>query len=160
MYHFILFNIFQEKLTSKATASPKVNGSPKVTESPQLSRFRSSQSSPLAGSSQSSQSSQRTASPQKSGQSEDSLLWVDKYKPSSMKQIIGQQGDKSNARKLLLWLKDWHKNRALNKKPACRSLWHLVIDISFNLFDGFVQGCSILSGLAMEMLQSCPQPRI
>jgi replication factor C subunit 1 len=35
-----------------------------------------------------------------------------------MKQIIGQQGDKSNARKLLMWLRDWHKNRALGKKPS------------------------------------------
>lgn len=45
-------------------------------------------------------------------------MWVDKYKPTSMKQIIGQQGDKSNAKKLFDWLTKWRKNRQLGKKPA------------------------------------------
>jgi len=47
----------------------------------------------------------------------ESLLWVDKYKPTNMRQIIGQQGDKSNAKKLLHWLQNWHAN--LGRKPAC-----------------------------------------
>lgn len=38
------------------------------------------------------------------------LLWVDKYKPKSVKQIIGQQGAKSNVEKLKKWLLDWHQN--------------------------------------------------
>lgn len=52
---------------------------------------------------------------------EPSLMWVDKYRPRSLKQIIGQQGDKSNMRKLMNWLRDWDKNR---KKPTskCESL--------------------------------------
>lgn len=29
------------------------------------------------------------------------LMWVDKYRPRTLKNIIGQQGDKSNAKKLL-----------------------------------------------------------
>ena len=49
----------------------------------------------------------------------DSLLWVDKYKPQSLKQIIGQLGEKSNVRKLLNWLTNWHRNVASGKKPAC-----------------------------------------
>ena len=49
----------------------------------------------------------------------EALLWVDKYRPTTMKQIIGQQGDKSNAKKLLHWLRNWHKNVAAGKKPAC-----------------------------------------
>ena len=53
------------------------------------------------------------------GSDEATLMWVDKYKPTQLKQIIGQQGDKSNAKKLLHWLQSWHKNRALGKKPAC-----------------------------------------
>lgn len=48
---------------------------------------------------------------------EPSLLWVDKYRPRSVKQIIGQQGDKSNMRKLMNWLRDWEKNR---KKPVTK----------------------------------------
>ena len=38
------------------------------------------------------------------------LLWVDKYKPASLKAIIGQQGDQSCANKLLRWLQNWHKS--------------------------------------------------
>lgn len=53
-----------------------------------------------------------------SAKPEESLLWVDKYKPSAMKQIIGQTGDKSNAKKLLNWLNNWHKNRAAGVKPS------------------------------------------
>ncbi|XP_058693107.1 replication factor C subunit 1 isoform X2 [Poecile atricapillus] len=40
----------------------------------------------------------------------EKLLWVDKYKPVSLKAIIGQQGDQSCANKLLRWLRNWHKN--------------------------------------------------
>jgi len=47
-----------------------------------------------------------------------SLLWVDKYKPSTLKQIIGQTGDKSNAKKLLHWLNNWHRNQAAGVKPV------------------------------------------
>ncbi|XP_072757331.1 replication factor C subunit 1 isoform X2 [Anoplolepis gracilipes] len=36
---------------------------------------------------------------------------VEKYRPKTMKQIIGQQGDKSCAHNLYVWLRDWHKNR-------------------------------------------------
>jgi len=49
----------------------------------------------------------------------ESLLWVDKYKPTEIRQIIGQQGDKSNAKKLLSWLQHWREN--YNKKPACKN---------------------------------------
>ena len=37
-------------------------------------------------------------------------MWVDKYRPKSTKQIIGQQGEKSNARKLARWLQNWERN--------------------------------------------------
>lgn len=43
-------------------------------------------------------------------------LWVEKYKPNSLKQIIGQQGEKSNVNKLVNWLKAWHSNHSGNKK--------------------------------------------
>lgn len=61
-------------------------------------------------------SNKTNVQPDKVG-SKGSAMWVDKYKPSSIKQIIGQQGDKSNAKKLLDWLVNWRKNRRLNKKP-------------------------------------------
>lgn len=33
----------------------------------------------------------------------NSIMWVDKYKPQSVKQIIGQHGDASNVKKLVLF---------------------------------------------------------
>uniref|UniRef100_A0A8C2FY42 Replication factor C subunit 1 n=1 Tax=Cyprinus carpio TaxID=7962 RepID=A0A8C2FY42_CYPCA len=41
-----------------------------------------------------------------------SLLWVDKYRPRSLKNLIGQQGDQSCANKLLRWLQNWHKHHS------------------------------------------------
>ena len=37
------------------------------------------------------------------------MLWVDKCRPRAVKQIIGQQGDMSNTRKLMKWQRDWGK---------------------------------------------------
>lgn len=48
----------------------------------------------------------------------NSLLWVDKYRPRSLKNLIGQQGEQSCANKLLKWLKNWHKIHSGNSKPA------------------------------------------
>lgn len=45
----------------------------------------------------------------------EGLLWVDKYKPTSVKTIIGQQGEQSCANKLLRWLRNWHENTSENK---------------------------------------------
>uniref|UniRef100_A0AAR2JHK8 Replication factor C subunit 1 n=1 Tax=Pygocentrus nattereri TaxID=42514 RepID=A0AAR2JHK8_PYGNA len=47
-----------------------------------------------------------------------SLLWVDKYRPRSLKNLIGQQGEQSCANKLLRWLQNWHKRQSGNTKPA------------------------------------------
>uniref|UniRef100_A0A673FRR8 Replication factor C subunit 1 n=1 Tax=Sinocyclocheilus rhinocerous TaxID=307959 RepID=A0A673FRR8_9TELE len=44
-----------------------------------------------------------------------SLLWVDKYCPRSLKNLIGQQGDQSCANKLLRWLQNWHKHHSAAK---------------------------------------------
>ncbi|KAF5269164.1 hypothetical protein FQR65_LT02464 [Abscondita terminalis] len=48
---------------------------------------------------------------------ENNLSWTDKYKPKSVKNIIGQQTDKSNMRKLLHWLENWFKNHGSKNKP-------------------------------------------
>ncbi|ODM98365.1 Replication factor C subunit 1 [Orchesella cincta] len=37
------------------------------------------------------------------------LMWVDKYKPKTIKNVVGQATDKSNARKLVQWLENWFK---------------------------------------------------
>ncbi|KAK7804592.1 hypothetical protein U0070_015432 [Myodes glareolus] len=55
-----------------------------------------------------------------SGNKVENLLWVDKYKPTSLKHIIGQQGDQSCANKLLRWLRNWHKSSPEEKKHAAK----------------------------------------
>ncbi|XP_039293527.1 replication factor C subunit 1 isoform X2 [Nilaparvata lugens] len=69
--------------------------------------------------------SQASASQQSSASSRPPLsqLWVDKYRPASMKQLIGQQGDKSVAKKLTHWLSRWHANHSGNKKLQRPSPW-------------------------------------
>ncbi|XP_043919505.1 replication factor C subunit 1 [Protopterus annectens] len=51
---------------------------------------------------------------------EDGLLWVDKYKPTSLKAVIGQQGEQSCASKLLRWLRNWHKNNSGKPKAVAK----------------------------------------
>lgn len=69
-------------------------------------------------SSTSSSSAPEPSSPSLTGE-DASLLWVDKYRPRSLKAVIGQQGDQSCANKLLRWLQNWHKHHSGNaSKPA------------------------------------------
>ncbi len=35
---------------------------------------------------------------------------ADKYKPRTIKNLIGQQGEKSCVQKLTVWLRDWYKH--------------------------------------------------
>ncbi|XP_064816872.1 replication factor C subunit 1-like, partial [Oncorhynchus masou masou] len=74
----------------------------------------------LGGRSQSSSSSATLSLPSFAGE-DFSLLWVDKYRPQNLKAVIGQQGDQSQANKLLRWLKNWHTHHAVGgAKPAGR----------------------------------------
>jgi replication factor C subunit 1 len=41
---------------------------------------------------------------------------VEKYRPKELKQIIGQNGEKSNAKKLQYWLANWYKNHGKHSK--------------------------------------------
>jgi replication factor C subunit 1 len=49
------------------------------------------------------------------GAESETLLWVDKYKPKTIRNIIGQQGEKSNVKKMLRWLQNWHGNQKAGK---------------------------------------------
>ncbi|XP_063696478.1 replication factor C subunit 1 [Culicoides brevitarsis] len=54
---------------------------------------------------------------------ENSIAWVDKYKPTNIKQIIGQQGPQSNCQKLINWLQKWDSNNDGKKKHARPNPW-------------------------------------
>jgi len=61
---------------------------------------------------------QKSSDAELAAHSSDSSLWVDNYKPTNIREIIGQQGDKSSARKLYTWLLNWRDN--FWKKPVCK----------------------------------------
>lgn len=79
------------------------------------------------------------ASPPKKVEDEESLAWVDKYKPTELKQIIGQQGAASNCNKLINWLKKWYSNHDGKKKLQRPNPWAKNDDGSF-------YKCALLSG--------------
>ena len=60
-------------------------------------------------------------------------LWADKYRPLSTKQIIGQQGDRSNMKKLTKWLQEWHSNHS-GKKKLVRPSGYLFILTSKGMY--------------------------
>ncbi|XP_041763616.1 replication factor C subunit 1 [Anopheles merus] len=60
---------------------------------------------------------------QKDIKSVDNMAWVEKYKPSSTKQIIGQMGANSNVQRLTVWLSSWYKNNDGTKKHAKPNPW-------------------------------------
>ncbi|XP_056890952.1 replication factor C subunit 1 isoform X2 [Takifugu flavidus] len=64
----------------------------------------------LSSSNTSSSPPDTSVPPQTGG--EVALLWVDKYRPRSLKAVIGQQGEQSCANKLLRWLQNWHRHHA------------------------------------------------
>ncbi|XP_067844796.1 replication factor C subunit 1 isoform X2 [Heptranchias perlo] len=72
-----------------------------------------------------------------SAKEEQSLLWVDKYRPTALKNIIGQQGEQSCANKLVRWLKNWHKNNSGDGKPV----------VKFSKFGGKDDGSSFKAAL-------------
>lgn len=53
----------------------------------------------------------------------EGLSFVDKYKPTSLKLIIGQQGPTGNSQKLMNWLSKWHFNHDGKKKHVKPNPW-------------------------------------
>ncbi|XP_064079076.1 replication factor C subunit 1-like [Macrobrachium nipponense] len=116
-----------------ASDLPPVNfSSSKSTKSSPQKSFTLSQSSQdsqkiMNGNSQSSSTSSPKTQPVSSQELKDrsgeTLMWVDKYKPVNVKNIIGQQGDKSNVKKLSVWLQNWKKNQFGGKKLVRPSPW-------------------------------------
>merc|ERR1719430_1175814 len=70
-------------------------------------------------------------------------LWVEKYRPLASKNVIGQQGERSNMNKLKIWLRDWnshHLNNATGKKGSKPPPWGAAQD------NGAWAKCALLSG--------------
>ncbi|XP_041125620.1 LOW QUALITY PROTEIN: replication factor C subunit 1-like [Polyodon spathula] len=105
-----------KKSMLKTPEKPAKTTPPKQAESAN----RKTPTPPKKGLSFQQNSLEKVEPPAPSENKEESLLWVDKYKPISLKNIIGQQGDQSCANKLLRWLRNWHHNTAGDKKPAAK----------------------------------------
>ncbi|RXM35645.1 Replication factor C subunit 1 [Acipenser ruthenus] len=104
------------EIAAQAENTPEKTTPPKRAESAK----RKTPTPPKKGLSFQQKSLEKVEPPAPSENKEESLLWVDRYKPTSLKNIIGQQGDQSCANKLLRWLRNWHHNTAGDKKPAAK----------------------------------------
>jgi len=129
----------QNSVSSSRKSSSPIKGGEKTT-----SRV------PTSPKSEPSQSKQAAAEKKAAGPSRDfevergeSQLWVDKYKPSNVKAIIGQQGDKSNMAKLISWLRAWDRHHgpgATGKPPPRPPPWGAAND------NGLWAKAALLSG--------------
>ena len=61
---------------------------------------------------------------------------MEKYKPGNLNKIIGQAGDKSNAKKLLTWINNWHRHRKLGTKPVSSCKYTIMVFPTFCLQSG------------------------
>ncbi|MGH0157161.1 UNVERIFIED_CONTAM: hypothetical protein FKN15_033129 [Acipenser sinensis] len=104
------------EIAAQAENTPEKTTPPKRAESAK----RKTPTPPKKGLSFQQKSLEKVEPPALSENKDESLLWVDRYKPTSLKNIIGQQGDQSCANKLLRWLRNWHHNTAGDKKPAAK----------------------------------------
>ncbi|KAI5088040.1 replication factor C subunit 1 [Silurus meridionalis] len=109
------------KVTRQKTPTGKSSPSPGKSRSSSSSTRRTSRASHQGSSNEVRKTLEFGAGKSAAPVAEDegnSLLWVDKYRPRSLKNLIGQQGEQSCANKLLRWLKNWHKSHSSNAKPT------------------------------------------
>lgn len=75
------------------------------------------------------------------GATKTSLMWVDKYKPKDLKDVVGQAGESSNARKLVRWLQNWFKYHGSSGEKV-KAGW----GAAFRDPEGKTFKCALLSG--------------
>ncbi|CAK1548725.1 unnamed protein product [Leptosia nina] len=105
----------------KKEKSPKDTTPKNDEKSPKLS-IKKEKSPPLQKDDKDVQMRNNDNASQASNAAPLSLMWVDKYKPQSIKHIIGQQGEASNVKKLINWLTNWYVNRK-NMPKVKRNPW-------------------------------------
>uniref|UniRef100_H3CJ79 Replication factor C subunit 1 n=1 Tax=Tetraodon nigroviridis TaxID=99883 RepID=H3CJ79_TETNG len=109
------------KTRTPSKASKSTPTTQKISPSKDTSRTREGRTPPGRGSAQTARrelslsSSNSSSSPAEAAvprrtAGDEALLWVDKYRPRSLKAVIGQQGEQSCANKLLRWLQNWHRH--------------------------------------------------
>ena len=128
----------REKTPKKLTSNKSMEVEQDKIRSPKIPKIKTcSQNNETAK-----EETEPKSQPQSTGFEETELL-VDKYKPSNCKNIIGQQGDRSNMNKLKVWLRDWnsHHLQPGGKKAAAKPApWGNASDT------GAWAKCALLSG--------------
>ena len=103
----------QQQQPAKKEPTPKKKEQTPKKEPPKASEPAKAAKAPP---STSTSSTTTTALPRLPETKRVSDLWVDKYRPSSTKAVIGLQGERSPMNKLRKWLRNWHLN--LDQKPV------------------------------------------
>lgn len=62
------------------------------------------------------------------------LMWVDKYKPKNLKNVVGQTSETSNAKKLVKWLQNWFKYHGSSQVTTIQTLIKNFISYSYCVF--------------------------
>ncbi|XP_058450932.1 replication factor C subunit 1 [Malaya genurostris] len=111
-----------KKISEAKSSLPKI---PKIEkkspEKPMIPKIESR--SPVKKQEIVSPTKRKESSYEKDIHSTENMAWVDKYKPTSVKQIIGQTGASSNVQKLINWLSKWHSNHDGKKKIPRPNPW-------------------------------------
>ncbi|RXG55216.1 hypothetical protein Avbf_12126, partial [Armadillidium vulgare] len=105
-------SFFDTESSSDSTLKSPASSTKSLPTWPSPSSTKSSPSSTRS----SSQSAASLSSQDLELRPSENLMFVDRYRPVSLKNIIGQQGEQSNAKKLLNWLKNWANNQSGAKK--------------------------------------------
>ncbi|KAL7636133.1 UNVERIFIED_CONTAM: hypothetical protein RMT77_013952 [Armadillidium vulgare] len=112
-------SFFDTESSSDSTLKSPASSTKSLPTWPSPSSTKSSPSSTRS----SSQSAASLSSQDLELRPSENLMFVDRYRPVSLKNIIGQQGEQSNAKKLLNWLKNWANNQSGAKKLVRPSPW-------------------------------------
>ena len=81
-------------------------------------------------------------------------MWVDKYRPTSTKGIIGQQTNKSNVKKLTHWLQNWHTNNraGVTHKEGAGTVYHCYISMCLQLVIFLLQLLQVMMAQIIKQL--------
>lgn len=74
-----------------------------------------------------------------------SELWVDKYKPTSIRSLIGQNGAQSPANRLLNWLSSWHSSFSAGLWCISYLITFIVINSPSNRSNSIINVMNIIS---------------
>ncbi|NWI19906.1 RFC1 factor, partial [Crypturellus soui] len=110
------FSPFKKEADNKKNSTPDKRGTHKLVKKEATAVRRLADFKPQPAAKEEPPKPGGTSVSERSEDGAERLLWVDKYKPTCLKAIIGQQGEQSCANKLLRWLRNWHKTTTEDRR--------------------------------------------